>query len=114
MSGCLRSPLCVSSISHNYQDAKFVVVRYRCNELDQTRKHGILVWRSAHCSYRGQSCLHLLEGLRWFEVMLPFPSCRTDWDMGKSRVALKRPEGGMEEEDAKFKPRIETFEKDQC
>jgi hypothetical protein len=28
----------------------------------------------------------------WFELVLPFASCRTDWDMGESRVVLRRPE----------------------
>lgn len=37
---------------------------------------------------------------RLFEVVLPFASCRVDWDMGGSGVVLRRPEGGeVEEED---------------
>ncbi|KAH7380219.1 hypothetical protein DE146DRAFT_625156 [Phaeosphaeria sp. MPI-PUGE-AT-0046c] len=28
----------------------------------------------------------------WFELLLPFHRCRTDWDMGESRVVLRRPE----------------------
>jgi hypothetical protein len=36
---------------------------------------------------------------RWFELVLPFASCRTDWHMGESMVVLKRPELGVEGED---------------
>ncbi|KAF2123146.1 hypothetical protein BDV96DRAFT_481341 [Lophiotrema nucula] len=28
---------------------------------------------------------------RWFELMLPYESCDTDWDMGESRVVLRKP-----------------------
>jgi hypothetical protein len=34
----------------------------------------------------------------WFELVLPFASCRTDWDMGESMVVLKRPESELEGE----------------
>jgi hypothetical protein len=34
-----------------------------------------------------------------FELVLPFKRCRTDWDMGESRVVLRRPEGGGEEDE---------------
>lgn len=33
-----------------------------------------------------------------FELMLPFERCRTDWDMGESRVVLRRPESQEEDE----------------
>jgi len=33
------------------------------------------------------------------EVVLPFGSCRLDWDMGESRVVLRRPEGWVDEEE---------------
>ncbi|KAF2727209.1 hypothetical protein EJ04DRAFT_479405 [Polyplosphaeria fusca] len=37
-------------------------------------------------------------GPRWFEVVLPYASCETDWDMGESRVVLRVPvEDGDEE-----------------
>jgi hypothetical protein len=36
---------------------------------------------------------------REFELMLPFKSCRTDWDMGESRCVLKKPEGGAVEDE---------------
>ncbi|CAO2651866.1 Nn.00g001490.m01.CDS01 [Neocucurbitaria sp. VM-36] len=36
----------------------------------------------------------------WFELMLPYASCGTDWDMEESRVRLRKPDGGdVEEED---------------
>ena len=28
----------------------------------------------------------------WFELMLPYSSCDTDWDMGSSSVKLRRPD----------------------
>jgi hypothetical protein len=34
-----------------------------------------------------------------FELMLPFASCNTEWDMGGSRVVLRKPEGNLVEED---------------
>ena len=40
-----------------------------------------------------------VKGPRWFEVVLPFATCRTDWDMGESRVVLRKPEGGGVEEE---------------
>ena len=36
---------------------------------------------------------------KWFELLLPFASCKTDWDMGESRVVLRKPAGGVVEED---------------
>jgi hypothetical protein len=33
------------------------------------------------------------------EVVLPYGTCRMDWDMGESRVVLRRPEGGVEEDE---------------
>lgn len=35
---------------------------------------------------------------RWFEVVLPFGSCKVDWDMGDSAVVLRTPEGGEVED----------------
>lgn len=36
---------------------------------------------------------------RWFELMLPYSTCGTEWDMGESSVRLRSPEGdGLEEE----------------
>ncbi|KAF2822049.1 hypothetical protein CC86DRAFT_448466 [Ophiobolus disseminans] len=34
---------------------------------------------------------------RWFEVVLPFASCRLDWDMGESAVVLRKPVEGEDE-----------------
>jgi hypothetical protein len=34
----------------------------------------------------------------WFELVLPFASCRTDWDMGDCVVVLRRPEREVEGE----------------
>lgn len=34
-----------------------------------------------------------------FEVMLPFARCGVDWDMGESRVVLRKPDGGEDEEE---------------
>jgi hypothetical protein len=31
---------------------------------------------------------------RWFELVLPFKSCRTNWDMGDCSVVLRKPVGG--------------------
>lgn len=36
---------------------------------------------------------------RWFELVLPFSSCRTTWDMGDSQVVLRKPDGAVEEEE---------------
>jgi hypothetical protein len=36
---------------------------------------------------------------RLCEVVLPFATCRTDWDMGESRVVLRKPKGREEEGD---------------
>jgi hypothetical protein len=37
-----------------------------------------------------------VRGPRWFELLLPFGSCRTDWNMGECGVVLRRPEVGNE------------------
>jgi hypothetical protein len=37
---------------------------------------------------------------RWFELMLPFASCSTAWDMGESSVVLRKPEGEAGEDDS--------------
>jgi hypothetical protein len=37
---------------------------------------------------------------RWFELVLPYERCGVQWDMGDSRVVLRRPErerGNVEE-----------------
>ncbi|KAH3951442.1 hypothetical protein HBI56_083570 [Parastagonospora nodorum] len=34
-----------------------------------------------------------------FELMLPFASCSTDWDMGHSKVVLKKPENRLVEDE---------------
>jgi hypothetical protein len=36
---------------------------------------------------------------RWFTLMLPYPGCRTDWDMGGCNVILRKPEDDDEDED---------------
>jgi hypothetical protein len=32
-------------------------------------------------------------------VVLPYPSCRTDWDMGDSTVRLRIPDNGRDDQD---------------
>lgn len=36
---------------------------------------------------------------KWAEVWLPYSSCHTDWDMGESRVLLKKPDIGDDTSD---------------
>jgi hypothetical protein len=36
---------------------------------------------------------------RQFELMLPFARCGIEWDMGESRCVLRKPEGGVVEEE---------------
>ena len=35
-----------------------------------------------------------------FELMLPFASCSTDWDMGDSKVILMKPESRLIEDES--------------
>ncbi|KAF1849454.1 uncharacterized protein K460DRAFT_365334 [Cucurbitaria berberidis CBS 394.84] len=35
----------------------------------------------------------------WFELMLPYATCRTEWDMEESRVRLRKPDGDVNDEE---------------
>ena len=64
------------------------------------------IWEASWLSLEGK----LLEAVKevkvggggrngWFELWLPYASCRTDWDMGDCKVVLRKPEGEGEEDD---------------
>jgi|TARA_R110002003_G_scaffold187_1_gene14596 hypothetical protein len=36
---------------------------------------------------------------RWFELVLPYETCRTEWDMAESSCVLRTPVDVVEEED---------------
>jgi hypothetical protein len=36
---------------------------------------------------------------RWFELTLPYATCRTSWDMGESKALLRKPYGDTEDEE---------------
>lgn len=40
-----------------------------------------------------------VTGPRWFELVLPYASCGVEWDMGESRVVLRRPDGRAGQDD---------------
>jgi hypothetical protein len=59
------------------------------------------MWESSWVQWEEQLLRPVKEVTRpgWFELVLPFASCKTDWDMGQSSVVLRKPESGFVEEE---------------
>ncbi|KAF2643705.1 hypothetical protein P280DRAFT_215033 [Massarina eburnea CBS 473.64] len=52
------------------------------------------IWEAQWLSLEGKllEVIKRIKGGRFTEVMLPYASCRLDWDMGESGVVLRKPE----------------------